>query len=165
MKNLIQKLFDNRYVAKMLIPVSIINLMMSYMSVRKEWRIIIDVVNSNNSFFSALATMGFKKPPTGLMLVSRVPFEHGLTLTEINEIAQKTIIGTVLQFVKDEELLGVVTVDCDIDRKHVIVSLQPATTKIFLGDMFDFLISILTTSIISILLYFLTIYFLTIYFL
>ena len=141
MKTFFLNLFDNRYAQKILLPIALYNMILSWLRIRKEHQVLIDTINENDDFFNSIATLGFKPTKTLPTLVSIMPFDKQMTLEDIEGIATKTIIAVILKFVKDENLLGVVHVDCKIEKSFVVTTLQPTSLKLFLIDLVDFAIS------------------------
>ena len=142
----IQSILDNRWLQKTILPIAIVNTIQSYSLTRKEFSIIQETINENNDFFKSIATLGFA-PKTMFSMSSILPYDNELTIEDIQTIAQKTIIGVILQYVKDENLLGIVNVDCKIDKKFIVTTIQPVTLKVLLLDIHDFAISLLLTAV------------------
>lgn len=152
--NLFNSIIDNRYFQRVFLPLSIVNLFRSYRSVRKEWRILKEVINSNDSFYEALATLGFTPMSKTFGLVSIMPNSQEYSTEHIKNIASTTIISVIMKFVKDENLLGIIHVDCDVRPNNMIVTtIRPSSMNILLSDAYDFSWSILITNTIIGLIY------------
>ena len=146
LKNLsFKSIFDNRIV-QILIPfIAMYNLFNSYIIFRKEGKLMQNVINENDEFFTAMATMNFSPDEEiPFALTSKMEVNSIFTLEDIQSIARETIIKTVMEFVKSEELLGIVLVKCLFtdDKKHVQITLQPAHYQVFSNDKADLLQSI-----------------------
>jgi hypothetical protein len=145
MTQTIHKILDNRWVQRIVLPIAIFNFCRSFIRVKKEQKILREVINNNDEFFKALGQLGFKPDGHFGELISIQPFEPGLKLEDINAIAQKTIIGVITKFVKDENLLGIINVDCRLDKQNVLTTIRPTTTPVLLGDLYDAFIASLVT--------------------
>ena len=143
--NFIKNIFDNRIIQIILLPIAIYNLLQSYLLLRKEGSLVIEVINENEEFFKAMATMNFSpddKIPYALSSTMQV--DKIFTLEDIQSIAKETIIKTIMEFVKSEELLGIVLVKClfTSNKEEVKIIIQPAHYQVYANDKTDVLQSI-----------------------
>lgn len=122
----------------------IINLYNNIVMVLKERKIFIDELNNNDAFFTSIATLGFlpHKYIKGVFY-NKFPFEPGLTLGEIQDISKRSIIGVVMQFAKDHDLLGIIMVESDIVGNSVITVIRPATLPTIKINLIDLLYSLI----------------------
>lgn len=149
---LIYTLLDNRLLCRLVFILPIINCVRSITLTFKEKRIIQDTINSNDEFFKALATMNFV--PHGRLfdrLRSIMPHENLYSYAERVEIINKTIIKTIMKYVQDENLLGVLTIDCRETRKGLMVTINPRSYVMLVNDLIDLAISLIPLTTITIL--------------
>lgn len=146
-------IFDNRWFQRLLLPVAIFNMLASFTLTMKEFRLIKESINSNDEFYKAIATLGFSPNKWLPELVSILPIQDKLTIDEVRDIANTNIIAIILQFVKSEQLLGIITVKCDIIKNNVVIFIQPKTLQILIIDIYDTIVAIMFTAIISALVY------------
>lgn len=141
----IDKILDNRWVQRFIFPIAIYHIIQSYIRIKAEGKILKEIINSNEDFFKALGQLGFI--PNGHFdeLISIQPFEPGLDLNDINSIAQKTILGVIKKFVQDENLLGIINVECRLHKQNVITTIRPASLPVLSGDIYDALIALSVT--------------------
>lgn len=97
--------------------------------------------------------MNFKPSVFG-QFIAALPYDKGLSPEDIIDIANKTVIAIVLKYVKDENLLGIIKVDCDIVKNHVIVSIKPVHLSLVLIDAVDLIIALIFNTIIALAIYF-----------
>lgn len=147
-------LLDNRIAQILLLPLAIYNLIQSYLLMKKEGKLFEEVINENDEFFSAMATMNFSpddKIPFALSSI--MPYEKIFTLEEIQEIANETIIKTIIKYVNDETLFGIVLVKCMFAEKNQTVKIivQPAHYQIYENDRQDVIQSIKIYSVLILL--------------
>lgn len=142
-----EDMLDNRFVQKAIVLIALYNLLRSYRTSRKEWSIIKETINENDDFFNALATLGFVASPRTLSLVSVQPYSEEYTFEQVRKIASTTVIAVIMKYVKSENLLGIIHVDCDIKPNNMIVTtISPNTSSILAADIFDFLWSVSLTA-------------------
>lgn len=141
MNKKLNQVLDNRWIQRLIFPIAIYHIIQSYVRIRQENKLLQQTINDNDEFFKAIGQLGFK--PDGYLgeLISIQKFEPGLKLEDINGIAQKTILGVVKKFVQDENLLGIIMVDCRLDKQHVVTTIRPTTIPVLLGDLYDAIIS------------------------
>lgn len=158
-KRVFEKINDNRYFSIALLPLSIYQTIKSYNRSKKEYKFLVETINSNDDFMKALGTLGFYPVENKLFFESVMPFDKSLSNEEIHKIASTSVISLIMNYVKNESLLGVVNVDCMLkDTENVKIILRPATYKLYLNDYLDSVISFCIyfgISILGILLYFL----------
>lgn len=141
-------MLDNRLINKIFLPFALINIFRSSLRLYKEKKIITEVINSNDDFFKALVTLNFSAIGILGQLVSTMPHDNTLTPEDRLSIINKTIIGVIMKFVNDENLLGILYIDCIQDSKKVIVSLNPVSMKLIKIDVIDLLYSMFVTAIL-----------------
>ena len=92
------------------LPAAIYNIVVSYISMNKQFNVLKDVINENDKFAAALGTLGFKP---GKVCNLYAIFETDLDQTdeEIYSVANKQIILIVKNYVVDELLLGIVKIE------------------------------------------------------
>lgn len=139
-----RNLLDNRYYSILFLPFAIWNTISSYRLMKKELNLLIEIINSNDDFFKALGTLGFYPSKNRLYFETNLKVDEHLGNEEVSKIANTTIIAVIMNYVKNESLLGVVNVDCGFKKKdEVKVILRPSTLKLFYNDCFDLCISLL----------------------
>ena len=127
---------------QILLPIiGLYNLIQSRILFRKEGLLLQEVINENDDFFTAMATMNFApddKIPFALS--STLEVNKIFTLDDIQSIAKETIIKTIMEFVRDEELLGIVLIKCMFtkNKEEVKIIMQPSHYQIYLNDLKDF---------------------------
>jgi hypothetical protein len=134
----------------MFLPIALINTYSTYKLVKQEAKLLEDTINSNNDFFTAIATMNFAPDEDHAgSLTSIMEVDEVFSIQDIQEIAKETIIKTIMNFVKDEELLGIVVISCNFvdDNSKVKITLSPAHREMFENDKADLYQSIKLTSI------------------
>jgi len=142
MKNPFKDLhFNSRWLQRLILPLCIYNTINSYILVRKESAILKSVINDNNDFFSALGHIGFRPFGRFGQLTTEMPYEKGLTIEQINEIANKTIIGVVMRWVEGENLFGVIFCNCQLDGESVRATISPSNLPVLVRDSTDLLIA------------------------
>lgn len=144
----VSSIFDNRWFQRFVLPVAIWNTCKSWRLVNKEASILKDTINSNQDFYHSIGTLGFAPDRFG-SLTAKMKYDPTLTLQNVKEIADKMIIAVIIKFVKDENLLGVIYTDCDLEGDQVVASIRPSTLPVLYGDLFDLAISTIVTMIIS----------------
>ena len=142
---MIDSILDNRWVQRIIVFVAMINLFRSTRKVMNEFKYIKESLNANDAFFGAIATMGFVPRKWFPELITILPIDDGLTLEEVKDIANKNMIAVILNYVKDEQLLGVLTVKCEVVKKRVILTIHPSSLQMMFSDIVDFFISIIVT--------------------
>lgn len=148
---MLNKILDNRFIQIAILPIAIWNTFSSYRKTRKEWNLFKDTINSNDQFFKSLATLGFT--PKTFMLETIKEIGEFQTEDEVKEIANRTIINIIMSYVKDEQLLGIISLICVMLNRHEVkVSIIPSTYAIYLNDRYDLKISLIIWSIITIIL-------------
>jgi hypothetical protein len=145
MKDFFENLLDNRYLCKILLPLSIVNVFRSIYMTKREFAIIVESINSNDEFFKSIATLGFIPQKFIPELIAVLPKDPALTLEEVSDIAKTNIIAIIMQFVKSEQLLGIITVSCEIVRTNVVIAIRPQHLPIVFQDLHDFAISLCIT--------------------
>lgn len=139
---MIKKILDNRYFSIALLPLAIYNAITSFLTLKKEWKILIDTINDNDDFFKALGTLGFYPKKNRYYFETKMEADKHLSSDEINKIANTTIISIIMNYLKSESLLGIVYIECLFTKRgEVNVILRPSTLKLFYNDVFDFFIS------------------------
>lgn len=151
---------DNRNVQRIIIFISLWNLYSSYNKSKKEWAILKEIIIKNDDFFKALATLGFEAKPGIFSLISIMPYSEEYSIEDIKKTANITIIGTIMKYVKDENLLGIIHVDCDVqvEKNMIVTTITPTTGSILAADIYDACWSVAITTG-SILLFFAVKYF------
>lgn len=153
-RQMINIVMDNRIVNKLVILVSTINVISSFFLIMKQHRILKEVINENDEFFTALGLMGFEEGKF-FNLVSIHDVDANLTDEQIYSIANKNIIASVKNFIENEMLLGVIKIEVDkLKDQRIKFSINTAAYRLLLADLFDWCISALVTLIILSLLYF-----------
>lgn len=140
MDKFIKNLLDNRFLQILFLPIGLYNLYTSYSLLRKEAKLLEDVINENDEFFTAIATMNFAPDnEIPFALSSSMNVDSVFTIDDIQDIVKETIIKTIMEFVKDESLLGIIIVKCLFINKSkgVKVIIQPANYQIFENDKKD----------------------------
>lgn len=129
------KLLDNPRFVMFFLPISIWFVIQSYFENRKQFNILKDVLNKNDDFFKALTYYNFT--PNGIYTLSS-SFQTDLELTdeEIYDIANKQIILTIKNFVKDELLFNIIKVDAyKTDYNKIQIDINTASKKLLLLDI------------------------------
>ena len=150
----ISDVLDNRWFQRFLFPIAIYNLCKSVVLTKKEFDFIKDSINTNDEFFKSIATLGFV--PNGWLpeLKSVMPIQDELSIDEVHDIAKKNIIAVIMHYVKSEQLLGVITVKCEIVKSNVVVLIQPKSLQLLLIDVYDSVISLSVSAAIALIAYF-----------
>lgn len=144
------RVFDDSRWAWFLLPIAIINCILSYIDMCKEWSIFKNVINSNDKFTEALMTLGFKRSGKYSL---RAEYDTDIEMTdeEIHKIANSQIAMIVQKYIEDEMLLGIIKVDiAKIHGPAIIATLRPSANGMFLLDIKNLIISTLFTSILLI---------------
>ena len=109
----------------------------SYFKLRIEWRAFKESINLNDDFFKVLATLGYTpKGNFSLEVIKEV--DRRYDSEQIQEIAKKNLIVSILEYVKDEQLLGVIQLVCTMkSRSEVRVTILPTSYSVYLNDRLD----------------------------
>jgi hypothetical protein len=145
---IIENFTDSRIFNKVFLPLTIYNIIYSFIIFYKEKKLLETVINENSDFFKALATLNFR--PNIFGLVSVMPYEPQMTIEDIYDIANKTVIGIILKYVNDENLLGIVYVDCKLVKTNVVTAINPVSLKLLIVDLYDMIWSASITIIVII---------------
>ena len=117
------------------LPAAIYNIVVSYISMNKQFNVLKDVINENDKFAAALGTLGFKP---GKVCNLYAIFETDLDQTdeEIYSVANKQIILIVKNYVVDELLLGIVKIEFyKLRNRKIQIDLQSADKNLFYVDV------------------------------
>lgn len=155
MKKLLNTIFsgpflDNRFIQILVLPISLYNTYHTYRYMLKEDAIFRQTINENDAFFKAIGTMGFiPDEKHSYILKSKMPVDKIFSLQDVQNIANETIIKAIMEYVKDESLLGIVLVKCDFSatNSEVDISIQPAHYDMYINDKKDLMQSLKLTGL------------------
>lgn len=144
MTKILKEFRDNRYAQVILFPLCFYNTMHSLYIVVKQSQIFKSVINENDDFFKSLITMGITKDNFFYGYTAKYKYDETLFTDPqmILETAREKIIDVVMNYVKDDNLLGVIQVGVDIVGDHVIMYIRPSQWKLFKQDFRDMVRSI-----------------------
>ena len=129
------------------LPAAIYNIVVSYISMNKQFNVLKDVINENDKFAAALGTLGFKP---GKVCNLYAIFETDLDQTdeEIYSVANKQIILIVKNYVVDELLLGIVKIEFyKLRNRKIQIDLQSADKNLFYVDVKNLIYSTIIFSV------------------
>lgn len=151
LKNIWDYLTDNPTIATLFLPIAIYNIIYSYRENLKQQKILVNVINSNEDFFKALATYGFEK---NKLFSLSAKFETNLEMEpdEIYDMANKTVILTIKNFVKDEMLFNIIKIEGYRSQEtEVTIEINTASRLLFILDIKILYLSFILTSGITLL--------------
>ena len=143
MKSIIQSISQNRFFGILFLPVSLYYTIVSMYYCHDEHISLKRAIQSNESFFKALATLGFQGHrllPSVFYTILEV--DEKLTEVEIHQIAQKQIVQVVVKYLRNELLLDKLSVSTEIQDQNVLFEIRPATLDIALRNATDTIVSI-----------------------
>lgn len=139
--------FDDSRWAWFIFPIALINCILSYIEMTKEWRIFKNVINNNDKFTEALMTLGFKQYGRNSL---RAEYDIDVEMTDemIHKTANSQIAMIVQKYIEDEMLLGIIKVDImKISGPAIVAMLRPSTHGTFILDIKNLIISVFLTTI------------------
>ena len=138
--------FDDSRWAWFLMPIAIINIILSYIEMKKQWQIFKDAINDNDKFTEALMTLSFKISGK-FSLSAEYDIDVEMSDDEIYKTANSQIALIVQKFIEDEMLLGIIKVDIDKLPGPVIKStIRPVSYNVLLLDLRNFVYNVIFTS-------------------
>lgn len=145
MTKILKRIRDNRYAQVFILPLCIYNLLHSLYIVVKQSNIFKTVINENNDFFTSLVTMGITKDKVFFGYTAKYKYDENLFTDSqmILDTAREKIIDVVMNYVKDDNLLGVIQVGVDIVGDQVVMYIRPSQWKLFKQDFRDLIRSII----------------------
>ena len=116
------------------------------MCIKTSFNFAFKPINKNDSFFKALATLGFE-PHRRIpgILISVQDADKGLSYDDVNDIAQKQIVAAVVKYLRSEALLNRLTLSIDLESDEVMMTIKPATFDINVINLIDFVVSLIIT--------------------
>lgn len=146
-KNFLEYILDKSVICWFILPAAIYNIVTSYFTMTHQFKILKTVINENDSFATALGTLGFK-PGKFNSLVAIFETDLDMTDDEIYSTANQQIILMVKNFVTDEMLLGIVKIEfVKLRNRNIQIDIQPADKNLFKLDVANLIYSILIHSI------------------